>query len=111
MMADSDRPQDVGRRHTRKRSGGSDDPILARYQTVLRAELVRLMDELEAHTAGLGGITMLAYDKLRDRAERIDLASKIARELGSAIDPQPAASFDSARSGRATPRSRRVAYD
>lgn len=109
-MTDNDRPQDVGRRHSRKPRGGDADPILARYQTVLRVELVRLLDELEATVNGLGGTTMLAYDKLRDRAERVELASKIARELGSAIDPQPSGSFDSARTMTGRPRSRRVPY-
>ena len=108
MMTDNDRPQDVGRRHDRKRNAGS-DPLLARYQAALRVELTRLLDELEQTHSGLGGTTVLAIEKPNDRANRWDLAFKLAKELGSAIDPQPSAVMDSG--PRSRPRARRVSYD
>lgn len=110
MTSDNDRPQDVGRSHGRKGSRGSDDPLLARYQTVLRAELVRLLDDLEATTAALGGGTVLRYEKMRDREERVELAAKIAKELGSAIDPGPGPGPST--TGRRPPKPRgRIAYE
>src|SRR5690349_9377404 len=106
MSADQ-RPQDVGRTHSRKRSARPDDPLLARYQTVLRAELVRLLDDLEAVSAGLDGSMILRYEKMRDREERVELAAKIAKELGSAIDAAPPTAESV---GRQLPRPRKVAY-
>ena len=110
MTTDNDRPQDVGRDRTPKRRRGiaESDPLLARYQTVLRAELVRLLDDLEATTSALDGGTILRYEKMRDREERVELAAKIARELGTAIDAdtRPGPSTE----GRRAPRPRRVAY-
>jgi len=46
-MTDNDRPQDVGRRHTRKRPDGPPDVLLERYQRTMRVWLTRLLDELD----------------------------------------------------------------
>jgi len=103
-----ERPQDVGRSHARKRGIAESDPLLARYQTVLRAELVRLLDDLEATESALGGATILRYEKMRDREERVELAAKIARELGTAIDADSRPGPSTA--GRRAPRPRRADY-
>ena len=75
---------------------------------VLRQELVRLLDDLEATESALGGATILRYEKMRDREERVELAAKIARELGTAIDHGGRQGEPT--TGRRAPRPRRVAY-
>jgi hypothetical protein len=89
IMADSDRPQDVGRQHRRKASpGAATQALLDRYQDAMRDELGYLLDSLTPQP-GLAGTTMRAA--LADRSKTWDLAIKIARALGGEIDPGPLA--------------------
>lgn len=114
MPGDNDRPQDVGRRHSRKPKGGEDDPLLIRYQRTMRLELTDLLDALQPvpQDQGLGMVEVPPKrPSLADRAKIWDLAIKLGRELGSAIDPAPTGAGDSQRTARGTPRSRRVAYE
>lgn len=112
MMTDNARPQDVGRDHGRKRSRGSDDPLLARYQQTMRVELADLLTSLEPvpQDQGLGMVTVPPKrPSLAERTKIWDLAIKLGRELGSAIDPTPTTGAAGAGS-RGIPRPRKVSY-
>ena len=113
-MSDNDRPQDVGRSHERKRKGGEDDPLLVRYQATMRAELGDLLDSLAPieQDEGLGLVKMPPKrPPLSERTKIWDLAIKLGKELGSAIDPRPMDAPLTPEGGRSKPRARRVAYD
>jgi hypothetical protein len=93
MATDGDRPQDAGRKHKPKRAA---DPaaaaLLDRYLASMRAELADLLDSLAPvpQDQGLGMVDV--PPKRPDRATRSrtwDLAIKLGRELGAAIDPTP----------------------
>lgn len=96
-MIDNDRAQDVGRRHRRR---GAQSPetraLLATYQDAMRGELRAVLAELEGTVAPTGLLdTEFTKAEVRirpDLAARTrlwDLAIKIGRELGSAIDADP----------------------
>jgi hypothetical protein len=96
MTADTDRPQDVGRSHSRKRAGGAKDrALIERYQDTLRTWLGRTLDELDGAPAPAGlldepnGARPRTLPDVKQATALIDLAAKIARELGAAIDPDP----------------------
>jgi hypothetical protein len=92
-MADTDRPQDVGRSHSRKRAGGAKDrALIERYQDTMRAELADLLAMLAPvpQDPGLGLVTVPPKrPDLATRSKIWDLAIKLGRELGAAIDPDP----------------------
>lgn len=95
MDADPGRPQDAGRRHRRTgRPSAETTALLSRYQAAMRAALASLLDGLEppppsgqqlldGTPAPVPGLSV------KDAAPRWDLAIKLARELGAAIDPAP----------------------
>lgn len=96
MPEDTDRPQDVGRRHSRNarrgRPDAASDALLDRYQATMRGELAALLDDLTPKPADLGLGLVPAPDSrlpIADRMRIWDLAIKLGRELGSAIDPVP----------------------
>lgn len=93
MMTDNDRPQDVGRRHGRtRREGGADRALIERYQATMRDELGALLDELapKVQDQGLGMVAIPPKrPDLTTRSKIWDLAIKLGRELGTAIDPDP----------------------
>jgi hypothetical protein len=87
----NERPQDVGRSHTKRRRGEA-DPLLTRWQKVERDTLSRVVDELEGRDTGTGldGSQLpREYPSTAATAALIDLGVKIARDLGSAIEPAP----------------------
>lgn len=92
MSTDSDRPQDVGRRHARRKREGDGDALVERYYATMRSELAELLDSL-APVPGDQGLGLVKMpDKRLSLAERTkvwDLAIKLGRELGSRIDPTP----------------------
>lgn len=89
-----DRPQDVGRAHRRK---GSPSPetaaLLTEYQEAMRAELRAVLAELTPAMPVAGLLPDLPPIPIRpslgDRMRLWDLAIKLGRELGSAIDADP----------------------
>src|SRR5438045_2974930 len=101
---DGARPQDVGRRHARK---GSPSPetlaLLTRYQATMRDEMRGILEALSAvKPVGLLDVAPeLAIplgDAQRDRLW--DRAVKLGRELGSAIDADPAPAASSPKTTR-----------
>lgn len=109
-MTDGDRPQDVGRSHRRK---GAPSPetaeLLTAYQAAMRSELRDVLAELKGSVTPTGLLdSEFTTAEVRTRppiAERVrlwDLAIKIGRELGSAIDadPVPVASAPAGPRGR-----------
>jgi hypothetical protein len=97
MTAEPDgaRPQDVGR--SRKRKGApspATQALIDRYQESMRAELAALLDELKGSPPPPGILAdveaVIVRPPLKDRAALWDLAIKLGRELGSAIDATPA---------------------
>lgn len=95
-MADSDRPQDVGRPHSRSSRLVEDDPLVKRYHDTMRAWLGRLLDDLDGRPAkpGLlpdaGDVTV--FPETNEASKLWDLAIKLGKELGSSIvDPGTAA--------------------
>lgn len=89
--AEAGRAQDQGRRHRRK---GAPSPetalLLTDYQEAMRDELRTLLGDIRGHPPadGLGLIdAQPVRPSLKDRAPMWDLAIKIGRELGTAIDP------------------------
>jgi len=94
-MPANDRPQDVGRSHARKRPSASSTAnaaLIERWQAVERATLERVTVALEGRDNGKGldGSAMpREYPSNSETAALIDLGVKIARDLGSAIDPHP----------------------
>lgn len=93
-MTDNDRPQDVGRSHARR---GAPSPettaLLADYQAAMRTELRAVLTELEGQRQPAGLLPDTEPPMIRptlpDRMRLWDLAIKIGRELGSAIDADP----------------------
>lgn len=89
-----DRPQDVGRSHRRK---GAPSPetaaLLTEYQEAMRLELRTVLRELEGSPAPAGLLPDPEARPIRpplgDRMRLWDLAIKLGRELGSAIDAEP----------------------
>lgn len=107
-----DRPQDVGRSHKAK---GAPSPatvsLLGRYHDSMRSELSAILDELEPRAPEPGLIPDVPAEPRRlpvkDRAGLWDLAIKLGRELGSAIEPGPEPTGGAA---PRAPRKRRVDY-
>jgi len=89
-----DRPQDAGRRHRRR---GNPSPetaaLLTAYQSAMRDELRAVLAELRGtpEPAGLmpDVVPALKRPSLADRMRLWDLAIKLGRELGTAIDAAP----------------------
>lgn len=96
-MTDNDRPQDVARPHTRRASPAPETlELLGRYREVMRAELEDLLAEVRPgleQTAAFGAPAPIR-PALADRIKLWDLAIKLGRELGGAIEeaPPPASS-------------------
>lgn len=91
MSEDTDRPQDAGRRHRRKSAeAGPNAALVERYQARMRAELSDLLTDLDPvpQPDGLVGPVPAVRPDLKQRAAIWDLAIKLGRELGSAIDPE-----------------------
>jgi enoyl-CoA hydratase/carnithine racemase len=91
MSEESGRAQDQGRRHRRKGAPGAETlSLLARYQSAMRAELASILDALEAVKSGLmtdvPPAPVIPLDDER-RTRLWDRAVKLARELGTAVDP------------------------
>ena len=113
-MADTDRPQDVGRRHRRKGAPSEATRLLlTEYHDAMRRELRAVLGELEPTTDG-----QIALDgkpaepkrpKLETRARLWDLAIKLGRELGTAIDAGDGPADDTPAT-TARPRRRRVDF-
>lgn len=108
-----DRPHDVGRKHTRRSADPESAALVERYRATMRSWLGRLLDELEGRPAPAGILPteeaerVTVYPSTKDASALWDLAIKLGKELGSAIDPQPTAAPDVT---RRPPRARRVAY-
>lgn len=112
----TDRPQDAGRSHRRRpRLSAASASLLARYHDALREDLDTVLDELRGTVAPTGLLdAQLAPGEVRtrppvkERAALWDLAIKLARELGTAIEPgpEPKGGAQPARRSR-----RKVAYD
>lgn len=89
-MSGDERPQDVGRRRTRRSPAPAPETaaVLDRYRSMMRRELGSILDVL-AHPATNG-------QEPEVRAKRWDLAIKLGRELGSrdyaGEEPAPPAS-------------------
>lgn len=94
-MPDADRPQDVGRAHRRKGApSAATAALLTEYHDTMRGELRAVLGELAPVTEtsdmfpDLPAVTK--RPPLRERMQLWDLAIKLGRELGSAIDvPDP----------------------
>lgn len=115
-MIDGDRPQDVGRRHRRR---GAQSPetaaLLVTYQAAMRDELRAVLVELEGTVAPTGLLDtefttaeVKTRPDLQTRMRLWDLAIKVGRELGSAIDADPVPVTPAGSSTRL--RRRRVEY-
>ena len=93
MTTDNDRPQDVGRRHARKRAGtATSAALIERWHAVERMTLERVTVDLEGVDKGIGldGKPMpREYPSDSRTAALVDLGVKLARDLGSDIDPEP----------------------
>lgn len=92
-MAD-ERPQDAGRKRNRRAGQPSPETaaLLERYQAGMRAELAGLLGELEPvpQDQGLGMVEIPdKRPELATRSKIWDLAIKLGRELGAAIDVAP----------------------
>lgn len=101
----NDRPQDVGRVHVRSQQSGayttgrkrrstvaSAAALIERWRAVERMTLERVTTELEGVDKGTGldGTAMpREYPSVSATAGLIDLGVKIARDLGTDIDPDP----------------------
>lgn len=108
MTIDGDRPQDVGRRHRRSgQPSAATADLLSRYQEAMRQELAGVLVEIEGKPPdqGLGMVEAAPVrPSLADRMRLWDLAIKLGRELGTAIEAAP----DAAPADPATPRRRLV---
>lgn len=96
-VAVNERPQDVGRKHAAKGTPATvqDRALIERWQAAERATLERVTIRLEGVDKGMGiGEVPIPreYPSNSETAVLIDLGVKIARDLGSAIDPDPAPS-------------------
>jgi hypothetical protein len=115
MTADVDgsRPQDVGRRRTKRgRPSAATLSLLSDYQESMRAELRALLTSLEPvpPAPGLGLVKEEAKrPELAERARIWDLAIKLGRELGTEIDPGPLTPAGPAKE-RAPRRARKVDF-
>jgi hypothetical protein len=91
---DATRPQDAGRSHHRKGApSAATRSLLADYQAAMRDELRAILDELRpvAPDPGLGLVAMPAKrPELNQRTRLWDLGIKLGRELGTAVDVEPA---------------------
>lgn len=111
MTAEMDRPQDVGRRHVRKRTGG-DRALIERWHGELRTVLERCITELAGNDRGIGlDGKPLPRDvpTIGQATDLVKLGTLVSRELGGAIDPAPAGRPEAA--GRARPAPRSVKYE
>ncbi len=87
-----DRPQDVGRRHARKRPPApADRALIERYQETLRTWLDRVITELggKPQPDGLLGPVPAKMPTTTEAGKLIELGGRITAQLGSAIDPDP----------------------
>lgn len=115
MTADVDgsRPQDVGRRRTKRgHPSAATLSLLADYQDAMRAELRALLVDLtpKAPPPNLELVAEPAKrPDLAERARMWDLAIKLGRELGTEIDPGPLTPAGPAKE-RAPRRSRKVDF-
>lgn len=107
MADDAGRAQDQGRRHRRAgKPSAETSTLLVRYQAAMRAELSGLLDELRGKLppAGLLDDAGLAAEvqrpALKERTALWDLAVRLARELGTEVDP---AAADHGTTGAAAP--------
>jgi hypothetical protein len=97
MTAEGGRPQDQGRTHRRRgRHSPETTALLGDYQAAMRAELRAVLGELEGvdPPPGLdldGKPPERQRPKLDVRMKLWDLAIKVGRELGAAIDADPPA--------------------
>lgn len=92
------RAQDAGRsHHKRGQPSPATTALLAQYHEAMRGELTEVLRELTGRPPD-GVPPQLALDgtvpppkrpSLKDRAALWDLGVKLARELGSSIDPAP----------------------
>lgn len=93
MVTDNARQQDRGRRRTTRTSVHANDrALIERYEATMRLELSDLLTSLQPvpQDQGLGMVAV--PDKrppLSERTKIWDLAIKLGRELGSAIEPDP----------------------
>jgi len=90
-MTDASRPQDAGRSHKRR---GAPSPetaaLLTRYQAAMRDDLAALLEDLAPKVPhGLLADAPAERPNLADRTRLWDLAIKLGKELGSAIDADP----------------------
>jgi hypothetical protein len=115
MPADAGRPQDQGRRHTRKGAPSTaTSTLLGEYQAAMRAELRAVLGELQGsggEQLGLDGQPIIKRPALEARVRLWDLAIKLGRELGTEVDVTPAPADQAAAVAELRPRRRgRVAY-
>ena len=91
MSATNDRPQDVGRKHARSAGGTADRALVERYQTSMRDWLGLTLDALEGEVQpdGLHGPVPRKRPTATEAGRLWDLAMKLGRELGAAIEPDP----------------------
>lgn len=89
----NDRPQDIGRQHVRRRTPAREAAaLIERWRAVERDTLRRVTVELEGVDKGTGldGSPMgREYPSTSATAGLVDLGIKLARDLGSDIDPDP----------------------
>ena len=111
-MTDNDRPQDVGRSHSRKRKGGAaDQALVTRYYASMRSWLTMLLDTLEGEPQpdGLHGPVPRKMPSTTEAGRLWDLATKLARELGAELIAGPDDAPPPA-PARTAPRARRADY-
>jgi hypothetical protein len=97
-VTDAGRPQDQGRRHRAKGQPSAETAsLLAEYQAAMRDELRACLVELKGSVAPTGLLDseftvseVRTRPPLKDRAALWDLAIKVGRELGTAVDAGPA---------------------
>ena len=92
VSGENDRPQDVGRRHTRRAIvAPATLEVLDRYRAAMRDELGELLIELRpdrVQTVMLGGDVRLK-PPIADRIRLWDLAIKLGRELATGGTDEP----------------------
>jgi hypothetical protein len=111
-MADDGRPQDQGRRHRRAgKPSAETTTLLVRYQAAMRAELSALLADIAGRMpdhgllgAAPGEDIQPVRPALKDRAPMWDLAVKLARELGTEVDPAGGVGGDTTPAAAAKPR-------
>ena len=116
-MTDNDRPQDVGRQHSKtwarqkREAGTAARALVDRYDETMRAELSDLLDMLAPvpQDQGLGMVEVPPKrPALSERTRIWDLAIKLGRELGSRIDPADPDTTSSTAGPRRPPQRRTV---